>query len=108
MKVNIFDTLISNVPNAIELYMLSLLFECINDIVLAKENEESSPIKYKWSDEEADTSVSNDKLLEIGNGMDMSLKLDIIDYDNVECISGRFCKLIDVVERLVAILFKLS
>ena len=27
--------------------------------------------------------------------LDMLLKLDTIDYDNVECISGRFCKLID-------------
>ena len=54
----------------------------------------------KWSEEEAVKfveSVSNDKLPEIENYLDMLLKLDNIDYDNVECISGRFCKLIDEV-----------
>ena len=89
--------------NAIELYLHSSFFECNNDIVLEEENEALSPItiKYKWSEEEAVKfveSVSNDKLLEIENDLDMLLKLDNIDYDNVECISGRFCKLIDEVE----------
>ena len=100
MKVKFFDPLISDVHNAIELYLHSSFFECNNDIVLEEENEALSPItlKYKWSEEETVKfveSVSNDKLLEIENDLDMLLKLDNIDYDNVECISGRFCKLID-------------
>ena len=48
MKVIFFYPLISDVHNAIELYLHSSFFECNNDIVLEEENEALSPITIKY------------------------------------------------------------
>ena len=87
--------------NAVELYLdgSSLVFN--NDIII-DETEAATPnyitTKYNWSDEDTEKfvqSVNNDKLIQLDNDLDMLLKVDNIDSENVEVISARFCEIID-------------